>query len=521
MLRKLLFMTCMMLTAAFAQFAAPMSGVTSLVDSLEASLDALPHSIEERRALYHNLVETRQEAEGEERIRFSERLAKAYIITNVDSAMMYLQMARADAIAFGDDVAEKRINMQIFALMPVCGMTKEGIDFFESIDYQALPSELRRDYWRCAAELYNSASTPYPDGAFKNRYRIKTLTAIDSLRTYYPHDSVLSHYLLGVSHLLSGDNTIAVANFLEAIPNLSAHPELTDFAMRSVAEYYADRPEYSNVYLSYVLRRAYASLKRGIVRPDLLAETGSELSKIGEEALARRCIQLALETPDESYNGPYSSFDRAAYMHYLYDNTRSLRQLHMAYAIFSGLTILIFMLLYFRLRAKGRVCAEELAAERARTESVRHESKVTNQSVITLAFVALEVLKDYNLHVARKLKAGQVKDLFSEVESGKYIQKQNEKYFEVFDTTFLANFPNFLEGLNKLLQPDKQLALLPGDRLSPELRIAAFMRLGVTDSNRLSQALGLSLNTIYTYRNRLKGRAVDRENFEENVVRVI
>ena len=131
------------------------------------------------------------------------------------------------------------------------------------------------------------------------------------------------------------------------------------------------------------------------------------------------------------------------------------------------------------------------------------------------------MLNDYNLHVARKLKAGQVKDLFAEVESGKYIQKQNDKYFEVFDSTFLANFPNFLVGLNRLLQPDKQLSLLPGDRLSPELRIAAFMRLGVTDSARLSQALGLSLNTIYTYRNRLKGRALDRDKFEENVAKVV
>ena len=85
----------------------------------------------------------------------------------------------------------------------------------------------------------------------------------------------------------------------------------------------------------------------------------------------------------------------------------------------------------------------------------------------------------------------------------------------------LANFPNFLVGLNRLLQPDKQLSLLPGDRLSPELRIAAFMRLGVTDSARLSQALGLSLNTIYTYRNRLKGRALDRDKFEENVAKVV
>lgn len=435
--------------------------------------------------------------------------------------MMYLQMAKADAHLLGDAYTEGRIDMQIFALMPIFGMAKEGIDSFESISYDALPSGLRRDYWRCAAELYNSTQSSYPEGAVKERYRAKTHRAIDSLRTYYPRSSELNHYLLGVSHLLSGDNTIAVANFLEAMPRLGGHPELADFAMKAVSEYYGGRPEYSNVYLSYVLRRATASLKRGVVRPELLAETGRSLAEIGEDDLARRCIQLALETSDNSYMGPYSSFDRAAYVHYLYDNVATQRQLHIAYAIFATLTVLIFVLLYFRLRSKLRVSAEKLERERARLAKVRYESKITNQSVITLAFVALEALKEYNLHVARKLKAGQIKDLVSEVDSGKYIQKQNDKYFETFDTTFLANFPNFLSGLNELLLPDRRLSLLPGDRLSPELRIAAFMRLGVTDSARLSQALGLSLNTIYTYRNRLKGRAVNRDLFEENLSKII
>lgn len=520
MLQKLLFVF-LLFTTVFSSAGAPLSGIEALVDSLDIALDMLPHSIEERSAKCHNLAETRLEARGEERVKYSEQLAKLYIVTDVDSAMIYLQMARADAQALGDGDAVRRINMQIFALMPTRGMTKEGVDFFEALDYDALPQELRRDYWRCAAELYNSARAPYPEGAIKNRYRLKTLAAIDSMRTYYPHNSNLSQYLLGVSHLLAGDNTIAVANFLEAIPNLANYPELTDFAMKSVAEYYSGRPEYNNVYLSYVLRRAVSSLKSGVIRPELLAQVGSELLKIGEDDIARRCIQLALETSDNSYRGPFASFDRAPYMRYLYDNTASIRQLHVAYAVFASLTVLIFVLLYLRLRVRLRLKSEELVQANATTESVRQESKLTNQSVITLAFVALEVLNDYNLHVARKLKAGQVKDLFAEVESGKYIQKQNDKYFEVFDSTFLANFPNFLAGLNRLLQPDKQLSLLPGDRLSPELRIAAFMRLGVTDSARLSQALGLSLNTIYTYRNRLKGRALDRDKFEENVAKVV
>ena len=46
------------------------------------------------------------------------------------------------------------------------------------------------------------------------------------------------------------------------------------------------------------------------------------------------------------------------------------------------------------------------------------------------------------------------------------------------------------------------------------------MRLGIDDSTRLSKFLGLSLNTIYTYRNKLKSRAVDRGSFEAEVKKI-
>ncbi len=125
-----------------------------------------------------------------------------------------------------------------------------------------------------------------------------------------------------------------------------------------------------------------------------------------------------------------------------------------------------------------------------------------------------EELNDYNLHVARRLKAGQVRELYDDIENGDYAEIQKDKFFTAFDEIFLNLFPDFIERLNELFVPGKELSLLPGKRMTPELRIAAYMRLGITDSAKLSATLGLSINTIYTYRNRLKGRAFDRNLFE-------
>ena len=73
------------------------------------------------------------------------------------------------------------------------------------------------------------------------------------------------------------------------------------------------------------------------------------------------------------------------------------------------------------------------------------------------------------------------------------------------------------DEVNSLLRADAQLAQSDPDKLSTELRILAFMRLGIDDATRVAKFLNLSVNTVYTYRNKMKNRASDREKFEENL----
>ena len=130
-------------------------------------------------------------------------------------------------------------------------------------------------------------------------------------------------------------------------------------------------------------------------------------------------------------------------------------------------------------------------------------------------------MRDFNKYVHRKLTAGQVKDLFSDVEASTYVRSQTERFFEEFDKKFHSSHPDFIERLNSLLREDARFEPLAAPRLSPELRIAALMMLGVGDSGLMARVLGLSLNTVYTYRNRLKGRAENRAEFENMLVKVL
>lgn len=60
----------------------------------------------------------------------------------------------------------------------------------------------------------------------------------------------------------------------------------------------------------------------------------------------------------------------------------------------------------------------------------------------------------------------------------------------------------------------------PGELLNTELRIFAIIRLGIDDSSKIANFLHYSINTIYTYRNKVKNRAINRENFEEEIMKI-
>jgi len=97
------------------------------------------------------------------------------------------------------------------------------------------------------------------------------------------------------------------------------------------------------------------------------------------------------------------------------------------------------------------------------------------------------------------------------------LNEQSQMFYKIFDNAFIHIYPTFVSEVNALLMPDKRFEL-PPMRLNTELRILAFLRLGINDSEQIARFLGLSLNTIYTYRNKLKNRAFSRNDFEKRVM---
>ena len=136
---------------------------------------------------------------------------------------------------------------------------------------------------------------------------------------------------------------------------------------------------------------------------------------------------------------------------------------------------------------------------------------------INLCYQYIERLDNLRKLVIRKIKANQQQELLSMLSSSKRTVEANQNFFLQFDKIFLSLYPSFITELNTLLVPEAQIQLQDEDELTPSLRVAALIRLGITESAKIAGILSYSPQTIYNYRSALKNNAIDKNRFEENL----
>jgi tetratricopeptide (TPR) repeat protein len=109
----------------------------------------------------------------------------------------------------------------------------------------------------------------------------------------------------------------------------------------------------------------------------------------------------------------------------------------------------------------------------------------------------------------------------SEIAKGIDIRKERTSLFHTFDNIFLKLFPNFISSFNSLLREEDQIIPKKTEVLNTSLRIFALVRLGIKDSQTIANILENTISTIYTYKFRIKSKAiVQGEEFDRMVMEI-
>lgn len=111
--------------------------------------------------------------------------------------------------------------------------------------------------------------------------------------------------------------------------------------------------------------------------------------------------------------------------------------------------------------------------------------------------------------------------LLKMLRSPAYSDTEFKNYFQEFDDGILRMFPTFVEEINRLTVSGHAFTLDKNGSFSTELRVLALIRLGITDSSQIANALNISIGTTYAYRYRMRHNAVCPPEEFEKLIREI
>ena len=226
----------------------------------------------------------------------------------------------------------------------------------------------------------------------------------------------------------------------------------------------------------------------------------------------------------------------------LYDAERTQTQQHtnIFLALISFISLILAgiivytLILYRKKHAAGLQIIEMnkvLAQHTEEIESVNTQMKEANRikeeyigRFLELSSLLISDGEQRLKQLNRLARERKLEELYAELKTMEPVNKGIRTFHSHFDTAFLNIYPDFINEVNKLLTPENRFDIetddAPKKRLTTELRILALIRLDITDNQKIADILRSSITTIYTYRSKLKAKAISKDSFEEDVRKI-
>lgn len=134
--------------------------------------------------------------------------------------------------------------------------------------------------------------------------------------------------------------------------------------------------------------------------------------------------------------------------------------------------------------------------------------------------VYIDKLENIKKSLEKKIKSQRYEDALDALKKLN-LESERHELFYTFDKVFLQLFPDFMNRFNCLFNNDDKICVPEGQLLSTEHRIFALIRMGIHDNERIAKLLGYSVNTIYTYKTRIKTKSlVLNDEFEGKIMEI-
>lgn len=484
-----------------------------------------------------------------DKLQMYERLVNEYSPYIYDSAMVYTQKGINLARQTNDSDCYKKFQIIKARLLVSRSFYIEAKEILDNIEVP--PTDRRLNYlYNCAqCALYFNLKLSTHDTEYGPRYDRLFHKYMDNALLYSPQKDAQYYYMKGVQLAFSNGGVKDIEACLsKAMSQLKPDSRLYGKSAFILAKVYG-RHHQPELQERYLLLAAISDVMSATNENMALQEVVLRLYK-HDVRKAQRYINVSLNDANvfssrlrsiELYSNLHTIL--SAYNHAL----ENAGKWHIVLMLSIIVLLVVIVVETMRIKRKNNLMQQNeknLTAQTEQTEqlsAINSKQKEANEELeklndeleqtntkreymakayISLCYLYIEKLENQRKMVIRKIKANQQKELLSILSSSKRTAEENQTFFSQFDSIFLSLYPTFVTELNTLLTPEAQVELKENNELTPSLRVAALIRLGITESSMIAGILSYSPQTIYNYRSALKNGAIDKDSFEENLQRL-
>lgn len=444
-----------------------------------------------------------------------------------DSAEQYIHKNIRIAEEKGDKNHLLESKLHLAFVYSLSGLFVQANDIFKSIRCDSLPGYLQALYCWNRIRYYENLINYTDDVRFSSDYIRQKEAYRDTVMTilYEQSDEYSKEKAVKLQEQGKSEEALRILTDIYH----KQKPETHGYAMMAMGLSRAYKQTgNSELEEKYLILAAMTDTKLAVKENEALLTLAVNLFHKGDIDRAYTYIKVALDDAI-FYNSRFKN-TVIARIHPIIENTYLIRlekqKQNLRFYIFltSLFVVALAITLFFTYKQTKIVSRAKRNLKAMNEELVELNQNLDEANLIKEKYVGyfmnqcavyINKLDEYRKNVNRKIKTGQIDDLYKS--SSRPFEKELEELYVNFDKAFLKLYPNFVTEFNSLLKPEERYKL-EKDQLNTELRIFALIRLGITDVGQIAVFLHYSVQTIYNYKSKVKRMSVcEGTLFEEKV----
>lgn len=483
------------------------------------------------------------------RLQTYEQLFEEYYVFQFDSAMTYLNKGIKLAKETQNTYYYNSNTISKAELLSIGGLYSEAIHEIEQVDTTRLDKAQHFEYYFSLFRIHTYWADFCNDKTYTPTHRLKAQEYLKKAMPFCDETAKTYEYYLGEYAVFVLNNPQAArAHYVKAIKQLPQNSRFYAMSCFALSGSYGNEGN-TEKQEEFLLLSSIADIENCTMENFALQNLAMYIFEHNKDELdlAQQYIQTALEDA-HFYNNRLRIIEISSKLPVIvssYQQTLNQRNKVQMTAIIAISLLLLFLLsaVFYIVKQTKRLSLQqqelqknnnqlsELNTQQKELNTQLHDLNAllvdTNRKRERLAKLYIDLcakyiarLKKQQTLVKRKIKANQITELLSQLSSERLSEEDAATFLSRFDKAFLDLYPDFTEELNSLLLPEGQIQNKSTDELTTEQRIMALIRLGVKESAEIADLLFYSPQTIYNYRSVLKGKAINRETFEEEVMKL-